>query len=216
MNIEEYFRLRGISMRVIVGLEAHDGSGKSTTAVEISKLFKGSVFFTNEEIKDRRSEIYKSKTLAHQDKMDSIEKTYEAEKVEFTERIKSDFVVLDRTWYSHTVEENVMDILDRKSNRTFPSKKIPHDVLKPDFIFQIIIPEEERKKRVEERGEVLTPRDIRLNDDDTYREMLENERERFGCSKLRLRLRDPKVCALRAAQILLGNASIPPLRINLE
>ena len=32
-------------MRVIVGLEAHDGSGKSTTAVEISKLFNGSVFF---------------------------------------------------------------------------------------------------------------------------------------------------------------------------
>ncbi len=33
-------------------------------------------------------------------------------------------------------------------------------------------------KNVEERGEELTPRDHRLNDDVNYREMLETERER--------------------------------------
>ncbi|MDC3316635.1 hypothetical protein OAV29_00150 [Candidatus Poseidoniaceae archaeon] len=199
-----------------MGLEAHDGSGKSTTAVEISKLFNGSVFFTNEDIKSKRSGVYKDKNLSHAEKMSFIEETYETEKVEFLKKIESDFVVLDRTWYSHIVEENVMDILDRKAKRTYPTNNIPSGILKPDFVFQIIIPEEERQKRVEERGEDLAVRDIRLNKDHLYREMLENEREQFGCSKLRLRLRDPKVCALRAAQVLLGNASIPPLKINLE
>ena len=210
------FNLGGINIRVIIGLEAHDGSGKSTTAIKISELFNGSVFFTNEDTKNKRSGVYKDKKLSHIEKMSLIEETYETEKVEFLEKIESDFVVLDRTWYSHIVEENVMDILDRKAKRTYPTNNIPSGVLKPDFVFQIIIPEEERQKRVEERGEDLTIRDIRLNKDHLYREMLENEREHFGCSKLRLRLRDPKVCALRAAQVLLGNASIPPLRINLE
>ena len=210
------FNLGGINIRVIIGLEAHDGTGKSTTAIEISELFNGSVFFTNEDTKNKRSGVYKDKKLSHIEKMSLIEETYETEKVEFLEKIESDFVVLDRTWYSHIVEENVMDILDRKVKRTYPTNNIPSGVLKPDFVFQIIIPEEERQKRVEERGEELAIRDIRLNKDHLYREMLENEREQFGCSKLRLRLRDPKVCALRAAQVLLGNASIPPLRINLE
>ena len=210
------FHPGGVHIRVIIGLEAHDGSGKSTTAVEISKLFTGSVFFTNDETKEKRSGIYKDKKLLHKEKMSFIEDTYEAEKLDFLDRMECDFVVLDRTWYSHTGEENVMDILDRESKRTYPTNKIPNRILKPDFVFQIVIPEEERKKRVEERGEVLTPRDIRLNKDHIYREMLEKEREQFGCSKLRLRLRDPAVCALRAAQVLLGNSSVPPLKIKFE
>ena len=199
-----------------MGLEAHDGSGKSTTAIEISKLFNGSVFFTNDQTKEKRSEIYKNKSMKHLEKMQAVEKTYEEEKLEFHEKMNEDFVVLDRTWYSHTVEENVMDILDKKTERTYPRNTIPEDVIKPDFVFQIVIPEDERQKRVEERGEELTPRDIRLNEDSIYREMLEKERERFGCTTLRLRLRDPKVCALRAAQVLLGNSEIPPLNICVD
>lgn len=199
-----------------MGLEAHDGSGKSTTAIEISELFNGSVFFTNDQTKEKRSGIYKNKSMKHPEKMLSVEKTYEEEKLEFHEKMNEDFVVLDRTWYSHTVEENVMDILDKKTERTYPRNTIPEDVIKPDFVFQIVIPEDERQKRVEERGEELTPRDIRLNEDSIYREMLEKERERFGCTTLRLRLRDPKVCALRAAQVLLGNPEIPPLNICVD
>ena len=86
-------------MRVIVGLEAHDGSGKSTTAVEISKLFNGSVFFTNEQTKRKRSGIYKNKSMTHSEKMRAVEETYEDEKLEFHEKMNEDFVVLDRTWY---------------------------------------------------------------------------------------------------------------------
>ena len=203
-------------MKVIVGLEAHDGSGKSTTAMEISELFNGSVFFTNDETKQKRSAIYRNKSMTHLEKMHAVEKTYDEENLEFHEKMKEDFVVLDRTWYSHTVEENVMDFLDKKTERTYPRNTIPEDVIKPDFVFQIIIPEDERQNRVKERGEELTPRDIRLNEDSIYREMLERERERFGCTTLRLRLRDPAVCALRAAQVLLGNPAIPPLKISVD
>ena len=199
-----------------MGLEAHDGSGKSTTAMEISELFNGSVFFTNDETKQKRSAIYRNKSMTHLEKMHAVEKTYEEENLEFHEKMNEDFVVLDRTWYSHTVEENVMDVLDKNSERTYPTNTIPEDVIKPDFVFQIIIPEDERQNRVKERGEELTPRDIRLNEDSIYREMLERERERFGCTTLRLRLRDPKVCALRAAQVLLGNPEIPPLKIYVD
>ena len=202
-----------MDIRIIVGLEAHDGSGKSTTAVEISKLFGGSVFFTNEQIKKKRSEIYRDKSMAHPQKMKAVEETYAEEKLEFQENMKQNFVVLDRTWFSHTVEENVMDVMDRNSEPTYPTNSIPDDVIQPLFVFQIIIPEDERQKRVEERGEELTPRDHRLNDDANYREMLETERERVGCTTLRLRLRDPEVCALRAAQVLLGNPTIPPLKL---
>ena len=184
--------------------------------MEIAELFNGSVFFTNDQTKEKRSEIYKNKSMKSLEKMQAVEKTYEEEKLEFHEKMNEDFVVLDRTWYSHTVEENVMDNLDKNSERTYPTNTIPEDVIKPDFVFQIIIPEDERQNRVKERGEELTPRDIRLNEDSIYREMLERERERFGCTTLRLRLRDPKVCALRAAQVLLGNPAIPPLKIYVD
>ncbi len=137
-----------MDIRIIVGLEAHDGSGKSTTAVEISKLFGGSVFFTNEQIKKKRSEIYRDKSMTHSQKMKSfVEETYAEEKLEFQENMKQNFVVLDRTWFSHTVEENVMDVMDRNSKPTYPTNSIPDDVIQPLFVFQIIIPEDERQKR---------------------------------------------------------------------
>ena len=75
-------------------------------------------------------------------------KTYAEEKLEFQENMKQNFVVLDRTWFSHTVEENVMDVMDRNSEPTYPTNSIPDDVIQPLFVFQIIIPEDERQKRV--------------------------------------------------------------------
>ena len=47
--------------RIIIGLEAHDGSGKSTTAKEIAALFKGQVFFTKDEMKESRKPVYNSR-----------------------------------------------------------------------------------------------------------------------------------------------------------
>ena len=75
--------------------------------MEISELFNGSVFFTNDETKQKRSAIYRNKSMTHLEKMHAVEKTYEEENLEFHEKMNEDFVVLDRTWYSHTVEENV-------------------------------------------------------------------------------------------------------------
>ena len=42
--------------QIIIGLEAHDGSGKSTTAEEIQTLFNGEVFFTKDEMKNNYSD----------------------------------------------------------------------------------------------------------------------------------------------------------------
>ena len=202
-----------MDIRIIVGLEAHDGSGKSTTAVEISKLFGGSVFFTNEQIKKKRSEIYRDKSMTHPQKMKAVEETYAEEKLEFQGNMKQNFVVLDRTWFSHTVEENVMDVMDRNSEPTYPTNSIPDDVIQPLFVFQIVIPEDERQKRVEERGEELTPRDHRLNDDANYLKCWRQSGNGLMYDST-ITSSDPEVCALRGRlEALLGNPTIPPLKL---
>ena len=43
-------------------------------------MFNGSVFFTNEQIKEKRSNIYRNKSMTHPEKMQAVEKTYEDEK----------------------------------------------------------------------------------------------------------------------------------------
>lgn len=203
--------------KIMIGLEAHDGSGKSTTAKEISKIFNGTVFFTNKETKQKRNEIYTSAQLSHERKMLLIEETYIEEKQECEKQTNlSDFVILDRTWYSHTVEQNVIDALDRNVDFTYPDRMIPAHLLSPNLVFQILIPERERQKRVMGRGLDLSKRDKRLNNEKLYRERLELERKLAGCVPLRLRLRDESVCALRAAQVILGHESIPPMIPNLD
>ncbi len=204
--------------RVIIGLEAHDGSGKSTTAKEIEKLFNGKVFFTTDEMKNKRRPIYDSK-ISQKEKMDKIEETYIQESLDCLEKTKnSSFVILDRTWLSHSVEENVRDMLDKGVEPYYADRTIPEEIVKPDLIFQILIPEQERLRRVEDRiakkKEKMSDRDHRLSNDANYRRGLEQERTAYGCVSLRLRLRDPKVCALRAAQLLLGSEKIPPLKMN--
>ena len=148
-----------------------------------------------------------------------IHQTYLAEKEDFLlNSLEHSFCVLDRTWLSHAVEENVIDL--EKNNQSYPTFKheegIPEELIVPDLIFQIILPEEERKRRVSKRGEKLTKRDIKLAEDEAYRENLDAERKKFGCIPLRLRLRDEKVCALRAAQIVLSSEATPPMNVNLS
>ncbi len=201
--------------RIIIGLEAHDGSGKSTTAKEIAALFKGQVFFTKDEMKERRGPVYSSE-MNQKEKMGKIEQTYIQESLDCSDETKNaSFVILDRTWLSHSVEENVRNKLDDNIEPFYADRTIPDGVTKPDLIFQILIDEQERLTRIAERKEPLSKRDHRLNDEPLYRQALEKERTAYGCIPLRLRLRDPKVCALRAAQVLLGSEKIPPLKMKL-
>ena len=200
--------------RVFIGLEAHDGTGKSSTARLLARMFDGDVFFTPDEIKHHRRSVYASKPLTKKH-LQEIHATYLEEQRLCLEQTKdASFVVLDRTWYSHAVEQNVRDELDRKVNPTYTHQAMPEDLQPhPSLVFQILIPEEERRRRVESRGEALTARDERLNNDDEYRRRLEEERSKFGCIPLRLRLRDQETCALRAAQVILGHPNVPPLNI---
>lgn len=202
--------------RLIIGLEGHDGTGKSSTAIAIADLIGGHVFFSDEETKSLRHEIYGNEKLSHAEKMRRIEEIYlnESNKLK-TEMADCNIIVLDRTFFSHSVEENVIDKLDRKQNPTYQPKFIPKGVIKPDIIFQVLIPETERNRRVEERGETLSIRDERLRDDEIYRKELESEREKHGCVTLRLRNREPETCALRAVQALLGHKGIKPLSVKL-
>ena len=201
-----------MSEKLFIGLEAHDGSGKSSTAKRIAAMFGGAVFFTSDETKQRRRTIYKG--TPHHEQDEPILATYLVEQQECDELTsESSFVVLDRTWLSHGVEQNVKDI---KQGRipTYAPRLFPNELRKPDLVFQILIPEEERRRRVDTRGEKLTQRDVDLNEDPQYRQQLENERDAFGCVPLRLRLRDERTCALRAAQVILGHPELPPLHLS--
>ena len=203
--------------RLIIGLEGHDGTGKSSTAIAIADLIGGHVFFSNDETKSLRHDIYGNEKLSHSEKMRRIEKIYLDESNKFeTEMANCKIIVLDRTFFSHSVEENVMDKLDRKQSPTYQPKFIPKGVIKPDIVFQVIIPERVRNQRVQERGEHLTKRDERLRDDDIYRKALESERKANGCVTVYMRERDPKTCALRVVQSLLANKLVQPLSINLK
>ena len=62
--------------RLIIGLEGHDGTGKSSTAIAIADLIGGHVFFSNDETKSLRHDIYGNEKLSHTEKMRRIEKIY--------------------------------------------------------------------------------------------------------------------------------------------
>lgn len=201
--------------KVYIGLEAHDGTGKSSTARQLAKMFNGEVFYTPHDIKHRRRTIYASEPFTSEH-LDLIHSSYLKEQQLCLEQTQdAPFVVLDRTWYSHAVEQNVRDVLDRKTNPAYTHFAMPDDLKPhPNLVFQILIPETERRRRVESRGEALTARDERLNSDDEYRRELEKERSKFGCIPLRLRLRDQETCALRAAQVILGHPNVPPMMLR--
>ena len=202
--------------RLIIGLEGHDGTGKSATAIEVAKLLGGHVFFSDDETKKARQGIYKDKSLSTKQQMSAVEEIYRLESDRFEAELgHKDIIIFDRTFVSHSVEENVKDILEDKQPN-YKHGYFPEGVVRPSIIFQVIIPEEERNKRVESRGEKLSSRDERLRDNHQYREALETERTKQGCVTLNLRLRDPETCALRVLQSLLGSKLVEPLSINLR
>lgn len=205
--------------RLIIGLEGHDGTGKSYTAKSIAKLMgiEGNVFFSDDITKQARHEIYQNQAKSHEEKMAAIEEIYRNETKRFEDELgDKDIVIFDRTFISHSVEENVLDRLDRDRKVTYKVGYYPDGVIKPTIIFQVLIPEDERNRRVIKRNEPLTKRDKRLTNDDVYRQSLELERSIHGCIKLNLRLRDPETCALRVVQSLLGNKLVEPFSLNLK
>lgn len=199
---------------IIIGLEAHDGSGKSSTAKEIQKLFGGRIWTVADEMKERRRNI---SNLSGEELMEKMDETYVEESAQIHKMISSEkyqFAIMDRTWASHAAERHYEES-SAGETISYASKEWPEKILQPNITFQIIVPENERRARVEKRGEKLTQRDIDLNEKPEYRAGLEKARKELGCIALRLRLRDPKVCALRAAQVILGSKDCPPTRITL-
>ena len=202
--------------RLIIGLEGHDGTGKSATAKEVAKLLGGHVFFSDDKTKNARQEVYKNKSLSTKQQMNAVEEIYRSESERFeTELGDKDIIIFDRTFISHSVEENVGDLLNKREMSYEPGY-FPNGVIKPTIIFQVIIPEEQRNIRVKQRGLDLSDRDEKLRDNHEYREALELERTRQGCITLNLRERNEETCALRVLQSLLGSKLVNPLSINLK
>ena len=150
--------------RLIIGLEGHDGTGKSATAKEVAKLLGGDVFFSDDETKKMRQAVYKDKSLSPKQQMIAVEDIYRLESKRFESELgDKDIIIFDRTFVSHSVEENVKDSLEN-NKPSYKAGYFPDGVVKPTIIFQVIIPEEERNRRVEDRGEELSKRDEKLRD----------------------------------------------------
>tara|TARA_B110000305_G_scaffold241805_1_gene317646 strand:+ start:2737 stop:3372 length:636 start_codon:yes stop_codon:yes gene_type:complete len=210
-------------MTITIGLEAHDGTGKSRTAESLAKIFNGHVRESGGPFKAERDALIKKRhsgELSIEMLDEQITNTYLRESAVISDLIEKSphqIIILDRTWASHAAEQ----IEDCKENdvefKHFGDSeeiRYPVGVLKPTLTFELKIHEDTRNLRVERRGEVLTKRDIRLNKDELYRENLERTRKKLGCIRLLLRERSEEVAALRAAQVLLGSSKTPPLKMH--
>jgi len=211
-------------MPIYVGLEGHDGTGKSSTADNVLRLFKGDrIHRTNEMAEKRRALISQKNTgeLSLSELSRAADETYRDERKyiesKFSDLPDDDIIILDRTWASHAAEQAVEcsssgeEFEHELENGTI---QYPQGVLKPALTFELYIPESTRLERVTSRGEKLERRDLRLQDEPEYRSHLELIRKKLGCIRLSLRERNQKTSGLRAAQILLGHSSIPPLNLK--
>jgi thymidylate kinase len=207
---------------ITVGLEAHDGTGKSSLSAGLREIFDGDVRLNEGQYKEERDlliERWKGGEITLQELDAEMTDSYQKETEEINLLIEStsrQIVILDRTWASFAA-----DLVEdyKKENVKFPhfgrqdSIVYPGGVLKPTVTFELKIHEDRRNKQVEERDERLSERDEKLRDDPIYRDNLEKSRKRLGCVRLLMRERNKPVSALRAAQVLLGSRKAPPLRI---
>jgi hypothetical protein len=207
---------------ITVGLEAHDGTGKSSLSAGLREIFDGDVRLNEGQYKEERDlliERWKGGEITLQELDAEMTDSYQRETEEINLLIEStsrQIVILDRTWASFAA-----DLVEdyKKENVKFPhfgrqdSIVYPGGVLKPTVTFELKIHEDRRNKQVEERAERLSERDEKLRDDPIYRDNLEKSRKRLGCVRLLMRERNKPVSALRAAQVLLGSRKAPPLRI---
>lgn len=212
-----------IKQAITVGLEAHDGTGKSSLAAGLREIFDGEVRLNEGQYKKERDLLipgWKEGKITLQTLDMEMTETYRKETDEINQLIEStsrQIVILDRTWASFAADL-VEDYKD--AGVEFPhfgkdgSIVYPSGVLKPTITFELKIHEDRRKKQVDARAESLSSRDHKISNNPGYRDNLEKSRKRLGCVRLLMRERDKPVSALRAAQVLLGSRKTPPLRIN--
>ena len=211
-------------MPIYIGLEAHDGTGKSTNSGSLLELFNGQGIERTKAMRKKEKDVFSRRDkegLPLQAVGEEIDQAWRDEtisiKKETAEQKSNWLVILDRTWISHAAEQLIQS---REQNVQFEHEleggeiAYPEGVLQPSLTFELFISEERRDKQVTNRDEELSERDIRLRDDSLYREDLEQIRKKLGCVRLSLRERDKGVAALRAAQVLLGHPSIPPLGLK--
>ena len=205
-----------------IGIEAHDGCGKSETVKELVKALNGESWCTSintPEIKKNRDEILSQYDESSKKMWAEMLINYEEEATKIHEKINStefEVIVFDRTWASFEAEWYArFPVYGR--NQHHLSSRWPEQVFQPDVTFHCIIPEEERLQRInkrrEETGKELNQREIMIGDKADYRDKLKEARMKLGCIPLRLRERDPYVCAQRAIQHLLGSRDFPPFSL---
>ena len=225
--------------KVVIGLEAHDGTGKSATSKELIKIFGGEVYKIPDDLKSERRlvcepiDIFKKFTTDSSPKSDEynleifekacehMDETYSKETKEIA-KLKSNFIVMDRTWASHAAERYYQSRINGHTNKYLDEEeeKIiwPKNVIKPDITFEMkLVPDSERVHRMTSRGDKINPREEKLNTDKEYRWLLQKARGKLGCQSIVFREKRPeKVCGLRISQSILGSFDCPPMDANLD
>lgn len=228
---------------MIIGLEAHDATGKSETSKELLKIFGGEVSKVAEKTKIKRREICKAISVLNEfsdesepkegfynteqflNACDLMDNTY-VEESKIVSKIKSNFIVMDRTWASHAAERyyqsRYFSHINPYLNKDESQIIWPEGITKPNITFEIVlIPDEVRVNRMIQRsieeGVEINERERKLNNDENYRALLEFARRKLGCKRFVIRKkRDEIVCALRISQTILGSFDCPPMSTNLK
>lgn len=225
--------------KIIIGLEAHDGTGKSATSTELIKIFGGEVYKIPDDLKSERRlicepiDIFKTFTTELSPKSDeynleifdqackNMDESYSKES-EIINKLQSKFIVMDRTWASHAAERYYQSMINGHKNKYLDEEdeKIiwPKNVSKPDITFEMkLVPDSERVNRMTRRGEEMNPREKKLNTDEQYRWLLQKARGKLGCQSIVFREKRPEeVCGLRISQSILGSFDCPPMDTNLK
>jgi len=209
-----------------IGFEAHDGCGKTTTVIMMAEYLGGESWHTPTdapEIKQSRDEILTTFEESSPEMWSHMLSTYDDEAEMIRSKLESmngGVLILDRTWASFEAEWYARSPKYGR-NRPKLSNIWPEHVFQPNVTFNCMIPEEERLLRIHSRasfGRELNQREKKLAEDDVYRHILEEARNKLGCVPLRLRQRSPEVCVRTAMQHLLATSNWPPfsLQINKE
>jgi len=232
-----------MSGKIIIGLEAHDATGKSETSEVLARIFGGSIYKVSDEMKSERRQacepidIFKKFTRDSSPESDEynleifekacnkMDESYSKES-EIINKIRSNFIVMDRTWASHAAERYYQSRINGHENEYLDEKEEnilwPKNVIKPDITFEMkLVPDSKRVERMTERAEEegveIKPREEKLNSDEQYRWLLEIARKKLGCRSFVFREKRPQeVCALRISQSILGSFDCPPMDTNLK
>jgi len=217
-----------MNIPLTIGFEAHDGSGKTTTSLELMEVLCGDIWFAEEghprsppralEMKKKRKEII-SKYQVESSQLDEvIISNYEDECEliqEFIEQNNSQILITDRTYISYVAEKFANTPLNERLKPSWITS-----VFKPEILLEIVLEERVRKKRIVKRateeGKELNYREKRLAEDKNYRNDIEEARKILGCIPLRIRERNPRVVCLRVLQVLLSKREVSLNQLTLD